>query len=466
MKVPERIGIIEVLHRIEKMLAAQLTSYVFRGEPACFEKISSGLYRNYELKKDQGSFDFAIEGVENELVEKARSFTDRNDKFDILCEIQHRGGKTNQIDFTRDLGVALFFACGTEAGRSGEPGRVIMLDTDSSENYGVYVRDVTHPLHMAAAQKSVFVCTNSGYLDSQHLPFVHIWTIDASEKQTLLDYLKRARGLDSRTLFMDISGFIRHEDQFENANAWLSRARDMLSGNDFDKAIHSASRYLELAGDGWEANPGLYIRGLAHFERGSLEYAFRDLRRIQNVRRTQNRRNFFGRIERHVSEAYPLPDHIKKPLNEWIARQEKIEAASKAENEHSQRRENMVLQFIMDIVSKNPAQLIFNLFTDTGYAYSQIFSMESGPIRVSVPVYFLDRDSVCWWSFYGPSHQHVTSTCQSIPEDFEIDVPHKSGGPSCKVRIRFYAQDVVKQELKKTDSGGFVVVDKPDRDLA
>ena len=94
-------NIVEIVQAMEKSVSWRSPGCVFRGEPACFEKVSSGLFRTYGLEKGEG--DFSIETVEREMVEKARSFTDRKDSLDILCEIQHRGGSTNQIDFTRDL---------------------------------------------------------------------------------------------------------------------------------------------------------------------------------------------------------------------------------------------------------------------------------------------------------------------------------------------------------------------------
>ena len=133
-------NIVEIVQTIEARVGWPSPEYVFRGEPACFEKVSSGLFRTYGLEKEEGGF--SIEAVEREMVEKARFFTDRKDPFDILCEIQHRGGRTNQIDFTRDLGVALFFACGTTPGMERDPGRVIML-SDAAREAGISIRDST-----------------------------------------------------------------------------------------------------------------------------------------------------------------------------------------------------------------------------------------------------------------------------------------------------------------------------------
>ena len=459
-------NILEIVHRIENALAGRSPGYVFRGEPACFEKVSSGLYRTYELEK--GEEGFTIEKVEDELVEKARSFTDRKDRFDILCEIQHRGGKTNQIDFTRDLGVALFFACGTAAGREREPGRVIMLDdSDTARQFGISIRDITHPIHMAAAQKSVFVSTDSGYLDDRHLPHVQVWTIDADDKQTLLDHLKSARGIDSRSVFMDISGFIRNEHQFENANAWFYRSKKMFLDGDLDGAIEAASKHLSLVRTGFDSDPGLHLRGQAYIRKGDRERAFQDLRRVRRVklRLRPDAPEFFRRIAPYERPAYPLPDDIQKPLDEWCEKQEQIQKEASRRDREAQNRnpEQRMLQCSIGVVPEGSVEeslsLTFNVFTDTGYAYRQTFPPES-TLLMTWPSTFLDHDATCWWSFYGPLHQHVSVAGRSVPEDIEVSVPPKPGTSAtpCTVQVKFFAYDPRMQQLKKRDSGEYEIV--------
>ena len=114
--------------------------YIYRGERKCNSKVSSKLYRDFEIETE--SFD--IELVQKELLAAAKkhtgdlpqdfrldvlappnvigALTEEARDFEILTEIQHYGGKTNLIDFTTDYFIALFFACD---GRYDEDGRII-----------------------------------------------------------------------------------------------------------------------------------------------------------------------------------------------------------------------------------------------------------------------------------------------------------------------------------------------------
>ena len=83
-------------------------SYIYRGEPRLYPKVSSSLYRRYaDIEADT----FDIEVVQDEILDQARGYAGEMDDFDILSQLQHNGGATNLIDFTTDFLIALFFAC-------------------------------------------------------------------------------------------------------------------------------------------------------------------------------------------------------------------------------------------------------------------------------------------------------------------------------------------------------------------
>ena len=446
-------NILRVIHDIEKSLAKQSPRRVFRGEPVFFEKVSSGLYRTYGLEMGEDELGFNIEKVEDEMVEKARAFTDKDEKFEILCEIQHRGGKTNQIDFTRDLGVALFFACGTVRGQEREPGRVIMLeDSDAAREAGIGIRDITHPIHMAAAQKSVFVSTDSGYLDRRHQPHVRIWTIEADEKQEVLQYLKGARGIDSRSIFMDISGFIRYAHEFEDANVWLYRGSEMFREGDFDGAIEAASNCLRLDGGRDEA---LYLRGQAYFYGGHWDKAFPNLRRIRTVT-----------VPGHKDQPlYPLDEEIEPKLAEWCKERERIELATQPKAEEAQASESdpRMLECMICIEPKGdvgkPVSLHVDFWTDVGYGCQKGLS-EGTDLRLTLPSYLLDHDAACWWTFFDSEHERGVFHRNSVLEDFEIKVQPNPGFSltSRTVQVTYFAYNPKRQSIRQRGPGQYELV--------
>ena len=133
---------------------------IFRGEPECNEKVSSNLWRELEFVQVEYS---DIKEIQAEIVEAAKAYTDKTDDFEILTDIQHYGGKTNQIDFATHYDVALFFAC---YGSPGEDGRVIILQkTEEVKDMLGYPKE---PKQRVRAQKSIFVDPPKGYIEQKY----------------------------------------------------------------------------------------------------------------------------------------------------------------------------------------------------------------------------------------------------------------------------------------------------------
>ena len=62
--------------------------YIYRGEPECYEKVSSSLYREYGVESEY----FDIEVVQEEILNEAKKYTHETDEFEILTQLQHFGG--------------------------------------------------------------------------------------------------------------------------------------------------------------------------------------------------------------------------------------------------------------------------------------------------------------------------------------------------------------------------------------
>ena len=139
-KMRHQAGPAETTSKLEDItrLVAQITAacsegaFVFRGEPRRYQAVSSGLYREHAADVEAGTPFAVLEHVERQ---EANSYLDRlrsdGDEMGVMSAVQHYGGKTNFVDFTTDMNIALFFGCD---GHYSEDGRIIVLGKRSTEH--------------------------------------------------------------------------------------------------------------------------------------------------------------------------------------------------------------------------------------------------------------------------------------------------------------------------------------------
>ena len=238
--------------------------YIFRGEDSDYGKVSSKLYREY----DTAPFvdDHMLES-ERITVDKARRHV-RPDAPDleVMTELQHYGGKTTLIDFTRNLYIALFFACDR---CPDKPGRVILFDTAGLEEKehaeagrisGENGYETVHPAGKnarAVFQGSVFVRAARGYIEEGRFKEVRI---EEGLKDEILSYLKRYQGIDRDTIYNDLHGFIKNrEDNYvqqsyyderiekeKSAESYFARGTARLASNHLREAIQDFDEAIRL----------------------------------------------------------------------------------------------------------------------------------------------------------------------------------------------------------------------------
>ena len=301
--------------------------YIYRGERRCHLKVSSNLYREYDI---DGEF-FDIEVVQAEMLNAAKKHigdlpqdfrvdfatfpnvaeedTDETINFEILTEIQHYGGATNLIDFTTDYFIALFFACD---GHHEKDGRVILQKTEEIKSM---IKHPRNPRHRVIAQKSVFVRPPEGFIEPDEEDIV---TIPANLKQSILQHLRMYHGISTETIYNDLYGFIRNQDihggaytefyrgfachkrgdeatnseakqkEYEKSIGHYTKAIGLKHGfaeayynrgvaygkkDDFDRAIDDYTQAIELSFD----YAGAYNnRGLAYNSKGDIDRAIED----------------------------------------------------------------------------------------------------------------------------------------------------------------------------------------------
>lgn len=100
--------------RAARGMAEQLTGWVFRGQ-RCFDwELKTSLERAYLLGPNTGSLTGYEQSILRQFRRAAHHFIasppDENDTLEWLSLIQHHGGPTRLLDFTKSLYVAAFYA--------------------------------------------------------------------------------------------------------------------------------------------------------------------------------------------------------------------------------------------------------------------------------------------------------------------------------------------------------------------
>lgn len=240
--------------------------YIFRGEPECYPKVSSTLYRQY--RKILGD-DFDVEVVQTNMLREGKEYLPGPvGDFELLTELQHYGGKTNLIDFTTDSRVALFFACD---GSPGKKGRVILRKRGDIEDLVENPREPSKPLNRVIAQKSIFVRPRRGFVEfDQDKDVVEI---PAALKKPMLEYLHKYHNISAKTIYNDLHGFIRTQDIHHKAYEEFYRGFSAEAKGDLDKAIRYYDKAIQLKPD---LHAAYYNRGNAYFQKGEVDNAIKN----------------------------------------------------------------------------------------------------------------------------------------------------------------------------------------------
>ena len=248
------------------------TRGIYRGEPECFRRISSGLYRELYEIDDQS---FHIGSAQQRRIELARRYTPHLSDDDVLTHLQHLGGKTNLIDFTRDLNIALFFSSYDSPDKDG---RIVLMEEplvrrDQRDVFALYTL-VTRgtPANMTDVQKSVWVEPRNGYIDEEDVTVIEI---PSALKPEILSHLRVVYGVEASTVYNDLSGFIRDQDRLRDPDAeWHAGVRAAEAGRHVC-ALGFFARYEELV-----TPPRVdlqYRRAIAYWYVGRREEALDDM---------------------------------------------------------------------------------------------------------------------------------------------------------------------------------------------
>lgn len=266
--------ILEILYEIRQKSIGG--NYIYRGEPECYDQISSTLYRKLEAAK---VLHLNVEDVQRSELEAAKNYTDLTEEFEILVQIQHFGGKTNLIDFTTDYLIALFFAAN---GSHDKDGRVILQSNTGIIRDWVRSPQDSDPESRPMRQKSIFVQPPAGFIQ----PDIEV-IIPKSLKRSLLDYLEREYSISHKMVYRDLQGFISSQDLHWNYHEALGKSVDSQKRGDMADNAEESGRYYQEAVDhstnAIQQMPYLSVaynsRGFAYFSKNDFDDAIDDYTR-------------------------------------------------------------------------------------------------------------------------------------------------------------------------------------------
>ena len=296
----EQSRICEIIHQIKKK--SEDGDYIFRGEPKCYEKVSSTLYRQLEAIGVGPPGDM-VENVQSLELKEASKFTEKTDEFEILSEIQHFGGKTNLIDFTTALHIALFFACyGPDS--LEEDGRVILQNKNGAAKAWIRKPRNPDPDSRVGAQKSIFVEPPKGVVVSDKKV-----VIPKDLKRPILTFLARQEPpISPESVYHDLHGFISSQEIrwktyaiFGSGGDWQRKGDEAETPDEkrecYQKADDCFTEVIKRQPD----NFGAYLnRGKVHASNGENALAIDDYT-IAITLKPDFAEAYFNRGEIHAS---------------------------------------------------------------------------------------------------------------------------------------------------------------------
>lgn len=375
LDVREFIDILTLI--AEHNLAA---AYIYRGESRCHERVSSGLFRQLH-EVDNELFDIAA--AQKRQLDMARPYTKATNDLEILAEIQHRGGKTNLIDFTTDLNIALFFACNYSPDQDG---RIIFFRADYPwDNYAI--DRAVEPSNMADVQKSIFVTPKNGYIKEEDMI---VFEVPSRLKVGIAEHLRKVYGLDPSSVYNDISGFIRDQHLFPDFEAELHAGYRYAEAENYDQAIECYIRALHTSKSFLLAGIAYYLRGMALYHSGRKAEALYDFQEY-------DRRQWDGKPE------------LPAQLRDWVDKANQTEQAE-AERQRELTAINNAGQGYEDhhirLEARDPDgnlmdDVRFKLLSESGFSYPSDLLIRGNGHLVHLPLGCHDDKGWLWFKKDG-----------------------------------------------------------------
>ena len=273
--------------------------YIYRGVPQKYTwkgktDISSSIFIKYRGQKGKPSRLFESDlrpvDIEHDGISRAKQhFLDSMTNREILTSIRHFGGLTTLIDFSRDLMVALFFACQEKLDKNGQLIAYKVHGEIESSKHPYFSKNfiegghrpreiefiepaITTPTSSARviAQKSIFVHAPDGFIPPEKCT---IFPIHQNLKAEILAYLKRFHHINQKTIYNDMHGFIDLENRIAKARMDAYTGDKLFKQKKYGKAIAEYTRAIDANPDFYEV---YYSRGAAKIKLKQFREAIPD----------------------------------------------------------------------------------------------------------------------------------------------------------------------------------------------
>ena len=299
----------ELIARIEA--ACEGRRCLFRGTEREFHEVSSGIYRKY---KDEGLFvsdHFRPVDIEKEIVESARvHFTSATTNVEVLTDLRHFGADTTVIDFSRNLFVALFFACNGEC--IAKDGHMIVLEVSDDR---AAIKDINYedrslenatlePARTSLSrarvefQSSVFVHAPMGIVPKKHYKSI---SVPKHLKQKCLEYLRKFHNIHEETIYNDLIGFIANQKNFETASLGFFKGLAHSDRGQQEEAVTDYGKATKLRPDdayAWN-NRGVALAKLDRHEEAIANFDRAIILQPDFAHAWKNRGNARASLDRH-----------------------------------------------------------------------------------------------------------------------------------------------------------------------
>ena len=292
-------------------------TFVFRGTNEVRSKIdgkkaadgiSSSLYR-WAREKNILNENYDPPDIEKDIVESAKKhFPAHTSNIEILTDMRHYEGKVNIIDFTRDIHIALFFACQPKYDEESKNeitppgGEIIILnvhdctklekleygtsgdltasliekheqkDTDTLPELAIIEPSQTHTSRgRVIAQDSVFIYPKKGYVDQKYLK--KIIPIPHDVKTDILNHISTFHNINISTIYNDLIGFMQNEENYNTPAVFFFQGNAAFESEEYEDAKDFYTKAIELNPQDAEVYNN---RGVTYYEQGNFSAALQD----------------------------------------------------------------------------------------------------------------------------------------------------------------------------------------------